>query len=172
MPVQVTYNEANFDLRIITRLILNLNDNDIPCGPISNESTTFWISQRTEPVSEDLKKVHILVNVNSKKVGHSETGEEKKLKITLTRRAYRENENILFALLNQVLPQDKWARLQWTRGPVESAFPLLFPPNNISVEYEAAKRELRHLTRSMLHLDDDDISMGPVPEIMQTLWIN
>ena len=171
MHIPVTYEEAKFNLRGITRIILDLNEDDIPYGPVRNVDQTFWIYQNTEPVSEDLKKVQILVNVNSKKVGRSETGEEKKLEISLTRRAYQENENILFVLLNKALPQDKWARLQWTRGPVESAFPQLFTPYYISVTCKEAKQELRKVTRSILYLDDDDISMGPVSDIIQTFWI-
>ncbi len=112
-----------------------------------------------------------MVNVNLNTMGEYQAGEEKKLKMSLTRCAYRENENILFALLNQALPQDKWAILKWNPNPVESAFPTLFAHNSISVNYEDAQKALQNITRSMLYLDDDDISMGPVPEIMQTFWI-
>ena len=91
-----------------------------------------------------------MVNVESKAVRDSETVEKNKLEMSLTRREYQQNPDILFARLNEALPQNKWATLQWTCGQVESAVRELFPPYYISVTCEEAKKELRDVTRSVL----------------------
>ena len=121
---------------------------------------------RTKPDPEDFKKVRIVVQVIWKTERDSETGEEKKfsrtpLEISLTRPDYREDENILFTLLNKVLPREKWARLEWTRGEVDRDS--LVWPVRIQVNYEVEKN-LQELSRCMLGLDDLGNPVGLVPK--------
>lgn len=173
IPVSVEYEVAKKQLQDITDYILQITPEKKPFGPsFVKKDQTFWIHQHTKRNTDDVKKVDIVVNVKSKAVRDSETVKNTKLTMSLTRREYQKDPDILFTRLNEALPREKWAKLQWATGEVRCALPQLFPPYYISVQGENTKNELRDVTRSLLYLDNDDISMGPVPEIMQVFWID
>ena len=49
------------------------------------------------------------------------------LECSVTRRDYRDNPDVLFALLSKALPNAEWARVEWIRGRVERVTPVVWP---------------------------------------------
>jgi hypothetical protein len=111
-----------------------------------------------DPVAADFTRVRVVVHVNWQTVRDSTTGEETRywhsaLECSVTWRDYRDNPDVLFALLSKALPNAEWAGVKWMRGNVERVSSLVWPVP-YSVELDQARVQMRYTVRLMLFLDE------------------
>jgi hypothetical protein len=128
-----------------------------------------------DPVAADFTRVRVVVHVNWQTVRDSTTGEETRfwhspLECSVTRRDYRDNPDVLFALLSKALPNAEWAGWKWMRGHVERVSPLVWPVPG-SVEPDQARVEMREIVRVMLFLDEQDLPLAPVDRCVHSFWL-
>jgi len=140
----------------------------------------------TDPVAADFTRVRVVVHVNWQTVrdsttDDSTTGEEMRfwhspLECSVTRRDYRDNPDVLFALLSKALPNAEWARVEWIRGPVERVRVSHIWPIAFRVEPDLARADIRNTVRFMLFLDEQDLPeagplAGRVDRCVHSFWL-
>ena len=135
-----------------------------------------------DPVAAAFTRARILVHVNWQTVRDPATGLETRfwhtpLHCSVTRRDYRDNPDVLFTLLSRALPNAEWARLEWIRGRVERANPLVWP-FALPVQPDLARAEIRNCARFMLSLDEQDLPVldvqdrpTPVDRCLHSFWL-
>jgi hypothetical protein len=110
-------------------------------------ANAYLVADPAAPVPADFTRARILVHVNWQTVRDPATGLERRfwhtpLHCSVTRRDYRDNPDVLFTLLSRALPNAEWARVEWIRGRVEGANPLVWPVG-VPVAPDLARPHLR-----------------------------
>ena len=109
-------------------------------------------------MSRDPPFVQIVVHVNWKTeyddINHTPTKFwHRPLELKVTRADYENDPYFLFHILNHLLPEEQWAKVTWAPATWTA---LGFKPLAFDLDYENVLRDMRHVSRRMLGITEDD----------------